>query len=116
MQHEVEHLIHPRAGEQWCEPQLLLRFPGDPPEVGPPHIDEEPPWANGRKYRCIVGVALSRSWLEDGALLVHTDTGVEPVEMNTGDIVVMHPSTPHCGGPNVGCDVRYMVYFRLLYA
>lgn len=48
-----------------CDPQILLQFPhsGPKPEITL-HVDQEPPWADERRYLRIVGVPLS-PWRRD---------------------------------------------------
>ena len=91
------------------------------PTVAPqPHIDQLPPWAVERSYVAIVGIAITRSWIEDGCLIVWPGShrgrksAPEHVELNAGDIVVMHPELAHCSGLNRGGAIRYAAYFRLL--
>jgi hypothetical protein len=98
-----------------CDPQILLQFP----HVGPEpditfHVDEEPHWAQARRYLRIVGVPLSR-WREDnGGLLVRLAEETVPVELDPGDAVMMTPDLPHSGGVNRTGGVRYGIYFRWL--
>lgn len=57
-----------QEGDDWAEPQLLMRFPDE--DVDWPleaHVDQLPPWAHGLAYRGIVGVALSDAGPHDGA-------------------------------------------------
>lgn len=98
-----------------CDPQILLQFPhtGPPPEVTF-HTDQEPPWAEGKHYRRIVGVALSRWQRDNGGLLVKQDDEVSAVELEPGDAVAMEPDLLHSGGINTTGSVRYAVYFRWL--
>lgn len=118
---QVEQVVAPAVGEQWADSQLLLRFP-DEAEQWPliPHVDELPPWALDRCYRAIVGVALSPWSRRDGCLAVwpysHADVDSEPVpvELDPGDVVVMHPGLHHSSTLNTGGRIRYAVYFRLL--
>lgn len=110
-----------RAGDEWAEPQLLLRFPDEeqpwPPQ---PHVDEPPPWAGGRTYRGVVGVALTPAEAGEGAPCVwpgshHGDPGAQrAVPLEAGDALVMHPGLAHSGSLNLGAKVRSAVYFRLL--
>ena len=105
------------TGEK-CDPQILLQIPheGDDVELTP-HVDQEPEWANGRRYARIVGVALSPSTKANGCLHAWTFDGdgtPEPVELGTGDVVVMHPDLRHAGGVNHTGSLRYAVYFRFL--
>lgn len=96
-----------------CDPQILLQFPhvGPVPEITF-HTDEEPAWAEGRRYRRIVGVALSRWHRDNGALLVKRGDQVEAVELEPGDAVALAPDLLHSGGINLTGSVRYGVYFR----
>ncbi|CAE8676146.1 unnamed protein product [Polarella glacialis] len=50
-------------------------------------------------------------WPGDGPL---PDLG-PPVQlrMRAGDVVLTHSEMAHCGGPHLGPDMRYMVYFRI---
>lgn len=105
-----------RDGES-CDPQIVLQPPddcGDAPLE--PHVDALPEWSNGRRYLRIVGVALSPSRAENGGLHVwpFDGGGCEPVELEPGDAVVMHPDLPHCSGFNREGAIRYAVYFRFL--
>jgi ectoine hydroxylase-related dioxygenase (phytanoyl-CoA dioxygenase family) len=100
-----------------CDPQILLQFPhvGPEPEITF-HVDEEPHWAQGRCYRRIVGVPLSPGNRDNGGLVVWPFGGdePEPVEVEPGDVIVMHPALPHTSGLNRGGAIRYAVYFRFL--
>lgn len=100
-----------------CDPQILLQPPDDAEEVDlVPHVDREPEWASGRRYRRIVGVALSRGGEGDGGLVVWPLGKDEPeaVELEPGDAVVMDPLLPHASGVNRGGAIRYALYFRFL--
>lgn len=106
--------------ERWrqgalCDPQILLQFPhvGPEPQISF-HLDQEPEWAQGRRYLRIVGVPLSPWTAENGGLLVQTPEGPEPVELAPGDAVMMTPDVPHSGGINRGGTIRYGVYLRWL--
>jgi hypothetical protein len=114
---------HP--GDDWAEPQILLRFP-DESQAWPlqPHVDEPPPWAVGRCYRGVVGVALTPVDASEGAPCVwpgsHSGAAAaaQPVEvsMAAGDALLMHPALRHSGSLNRGPYIRAAVYFRLLAA
>ena len=97
------------------DPQILLQFPhvGPTPEITF-HVDQEPHWAQGRRYLRIVGVPLSPWRLENGGLLVELADEAVPVELDPGDAVMMAPDLPHSGGVNLTGAVRYGVYFRWL--
>jgi hypothetical protein len=98
-----------------CDPQILLQFPhvGPTPEITF-HTDLEPPWADGRRYRRIVGVALSPWRRENGGLLVKCADEVRAVVLEPGDAVAMEPELLHSGGINTTGAIRYAVYFRWL--
>ena len=105
-----------RDGEV-CDPQIVLQPPddcGDEPIA--PHVDRLPEWAGGREYLRIVGIALTASRQSNGGLLVwpFDRDEPEPVELEPGDAVVMHPRLPHASGLNREGGIRYVVYFRFL--
>lgn len=120
---DAAELLGWRDGDEWAEPQLLLRFP-DREQDWPlePHIDETPPWAGGRRYRGIVGVALTTARSLDGAPRVWRgshigtigDDHLVEITLAAGDALVMHPSLAHSGSLNLGSSIRTSVYFRLL--
>ena len=119
----IEALLAPEPGERWADAQLLLRFPDEADEWPlRPHVDDLPPWAGDRQYRAIAGVPLTPSAATNGCLVVwpgsHLGEGGPPthVELEPGDVVVMHPDLQHSGTLNKGGSVRYAVYFRLLAA
>lgn len=110
-------------GEEWGDAQLLLRFPDEADEWPlTPHVDDLPEWADGREYELIFGVALSRAEERDGCLTVWpcshrgvvADGKRELVELEPGDVVVLHPKVGHSSTLNRGGSIRYAVYFRLL--
>jgi ectoine hydroxylase-related dioxygenase (phytanoyl-CoA dioxygenase family) len=104
-----------REGEL-CDPQILLQPPDnceDQPLVS--HVDQEPEWAQGRRYQRIVGVALTPARAENGGLVVWPFDGEEEaLDLAAGDAVVMHPQLPHASGLNREGAIRYAVYFRFL--
>ena len=123
IQHELEDVVNRTGAEQWADPQLLLRFPDERTDWPTwPHIDEPPPSADGRNYRVIAGVALSPSRLDDGCLRVWPNSHIAgptreaPVELDPGDVVLMHPDLWHASTVNRGAWIRYAAYFRLLAA
>lgn len=110
-----------QQGDDWAEPQLLLRFPDEQqPWPLEPHVDAVPPWAHDRRYRGVVGVALTDAGPDDGAVVVwpgsHRGAPREPrpVALRAGDAVVLHPELGHSGSLNTGDTIRTAVYFRLL--
>jgi hypothetical protein len=110
-----------QEGDDWAQPQLLMRFPDeDQPWSLEPHVDRLPEWAPGRRYRGIVGVALTPATARDGAPCVwpgsHRGLESAPVdiELRPGDALVMHPQLGHSGRLNLGPTIRTAVYFRLL--
>jgi hypothetical protein len=98
-----------------CDPQILLQFPhtGPEPEISF-HLDEEPEWAGGCRYRRIVGVPLSRWRADNGGLLLLIGGSTVAVELEPGDAVMMAPDQWHSGGINRTGSIRYGVYFRWL--
>jgi hypothetical protein len=82
-----------------CDPQILLQFPhvGAEPEIVF-HLDEEPPWAGGRRYVRIVGVPLSPWRQDNGGLLVQVDGEAVAVELDPTDAVMLPPNLLHSGG------------------
>lgn len=112
-----------QEGDQWGDPQILLRFPDEPQEwVFEPHVDTLPEWAPDRTYRGIVGVALTDTSASDGGVCVWPGSHrgepgpMTPVELAAGDALVMHPQLGHTGTLNLGPTIRTAVYFRLLAA
>lgn len=100
-----------------CEPQILISPPTD--AVGEPwsHIDQEPPWANGRTYKAIVGVPLTPFNEETGGVVFwpfDLDGARVTPKLEAGEAFVMHPKLPHSGGFNLSGLPRYAVYFRFL--
>lgn len=105
-----------RSGEL-CDPQIVLQPPDDCPDQElEPHVDSLPDWADGRDYLRIAGVALGPSRASNGGLHVWPFDAdePEPVELDAGDVVVMHPKLPHSSGLNREGGIRYAVYFRFL--
>jgi hypothetical protein len=106
--------------QDMCEPQILCHFPDEATEWDfEYHLDQEPEWANGRKYSLIAGVALTENYFANGGLVILPPFGKEekdsiPVAMDAGDIILMDPRLRHRSGLNQTGDVRMMVYFRFL--
>jgi hypothetical protein len=122
----VDHLPHEWKHGVFCEPQLLLHFPHDPTVPEPEityHLDREPPWAQGRKYVRIVGVALSPWTSASGGVCFPgrvggrgprgIDVAFTPT-MAAGDVLCIQPDQLHSPGINRTGDIRYAVYFRWL--
>jgi hypothetical protein len=113
----VEHLPPELREGQLCDPQILLHPPDDCDEQPlTPHVDQEPAWAEERRYIRIVGVPLTHAHGENGGLVVWPLDGADPValELDPGDVVVMDPALPHTSGLNREGGIRYVVYFRFL--
>lgn len=102
-----------RAGTP-CEPQLLWSLPEEFDGEPWPHVDQPPPWAEGRRYLRIVGVALTPWTAANGAPLMHAADGVRAAEMEAGDVLVMAPELPHTRGVNRSGQLRAAAYFRFL--
>jgi hypothetical protein len=105
-----------REGEL-CDPQILLHLPDEATDWQlEPHLDAAPPWGNGRVYRLIAGVALTPGGRRNGGLVVwpFRGQGPVPVDLDAGDVVLMHPRLPHSGTLNRGGAIRYAVYLRYL--
>jgi Phytanoyl-CoA dioxygenase (PhyH) len=115
----LEHLPPELRGGELCDPQILLQPPDDSDEHAlVPHVDTEPDWADGRRYERILGVALTPARESNGGLVVWPldGDGPEPLQLEPGDVVVMHPDLPHASGLNREGGIRYAVYFRFLEA
>jgi len=112
----LEHLPEELRDGELCDPQIVLHMPDRDEYTLEPHVDQAPEWARERGYRRIVGVALSPGRREHGGLLVWPfgKDEPEPVEVDVGDVVVMHPALPHTSGFNSTGTIRYAVYFRFL--
>ena len=113
----VGHLPDELRTGELCDPQIILQ-PPDTCEDQPltSHVDQEPPWANGRRYKTIVGVPLTPAHAANGGLVVWPFDAAEPepLELMPGDALVMHPRLPHSSGLNREGAIRYAVYFRFL--
>jgi hypothetical protein len=110
-----------REGDDWAEPQLVMRFPDAEQQWRmQPHVDRLPEWATGRTYRGITGVALTAATARDGAPYVWpgshrgADSEPMPLTLSPGDALFMHPQLRHSGGLNLGATIRTAIYFRLL--
>ena len=112
----ASHLPAELRGGEMCDPQIVLQPPDEGDHELAAHVDEVPAWANGRGYLRIVGVALTPAGADDGGLVVwpFDGDGPEPLELEPGDVLVMHPRLPHTSGLNHGGAIRYAVYFRFL--
>lgn len=117
----VEAVAPAEPDELWGDAQLVLRFPDEASDWPlTPHVDDLPEWADTRSYEMIFGVALTRARAIDGCLTVWTgshrgeDGERELVELDAGDIVVLHPQVGHSSTLNRGGSIRYAVYYRLL--
>jgi hypothetical protein len=114
----LEHLPESLRDGELCDPQIVGQMPDDPEQQFEleAHVDRLPDWSNGRPYRRIVGVALTRNGPENGGLTVWPLDGGKPraVELEPGDVLVMDPQLPHASGLNRTGGIRYAVYFRFL--
>jgi hypothetical protein len=111
----LEHLPADLRDGELCDPQIVGQMPDDPEaEVElRSHVDQLPDWANGRPYRRILGVALTRNGPENGGLTVWPLDGAAPreVALDPGDVLVMDPRLPHASGTNRTGSIRYCVCF-----
>lgn len=117
---EPDHPWHPylarllapflaEAGEVWT--QIVLQFPDFPgaaPRQAAFHVDEPP--ADGRRFRLVVCVALTRTSHARGGLTFRDET----VELEPGDAVAFGGEAEHNGGVNTSGEIRYAVYFRFV--
>lgn len=105
-----------QARSEWCEPQIVIHLPDEwnPDWVSEPHIDVEPPWAEGRKYEVIVGVALTDQYPLNGCIRVMRKGNLVPIPLKAGAVLLMQPKLPHCTDLNLSSDIRVMVYWRAL--
>jgi hypothetical protein len=113
----LDHLPDELRDGELCDPQLLLQMPDEAAEVElQSHVDREPEWASGRRYRRILGVALTPNVARNGGLTVWPLDGGAPeqVELDAGDVLVMDPALPHASGLNRTGGIRYAAYFRFL--
>jgi hypothetical protein len=102
---------------EMCDPQILLQLPDIDEEVElVSHVDRAPDWAGTRDYECIAGVALGPSRQSNGGLVVWPLDGSDPVpvDLDTGDVLLMDPKLPHASGLNREGIIRYAAYFRFL--
>lgn len=115
---QIQKFIAPLAGDAIpCEPQILLSFPvpKDSHHEIVFHQDQEPDWAEGRKYTTIISVPLTSSTLPNGCLIVREENGYQrPVPLDRGDVMLMHPQTWHSGGINRTGVPRITLYFRYI--
>jgi hypothetical protein len=113
----LEYLPPELRDGELCDPQIVLQLPDAADEVAlESHFDQEPDWADGRRYRRIVGVALGPNRGTNGGLQVWPLDGGDrlAVELDPGDVVIMSPSLPHTSGLNREGGIRYATYFRYL--
>ena len=113
----LDHLPEELREGEACDPQIVLQLPDENAETAlEPHVDQEPDWAAGRRYRRIIGVALTVGRESNGGLFVWPLDGGVPVAvaLEPGDVVVMDPRLPHTSGYNREGGIRYAAYFRFL--
>ena len=117
----AQELLGWQEGDQWGDPQILLRFPDEAQEWAfEPHVDRLPEWAADRSYRGFVGVALTSAGADEGVAAVWPGSHrgapgpMTPVPLAAGDALVMHPELGHTGTLNLGPTVRMAIYFRLI--
>lgn len=108
--------LSPESAGQLCEPQIIYHLPDDVPADYEPwsHVDQEPDWANGRRYVRIVGVALTDWTTGNGTLRVWDSDEPRAIVLKAGDAVILRPDVPHSPGVNRSGSIRAGVYFRWL--
>jgi hypothetical protein len=114
-----DRLIHEVYGRvEHCDPQILIRLPDVRRQYDiVPHTDDEPPWAEGRKYLGIVSVALTDVDVHGGGTAVFNRAGTSEgwtLMHKAGDVTFMHPDLPHAGTPNLTATTRMALFFRVL--
>jgi hypothetical protein len=107
----------PEFKTQLCEPQIVWDYLDNPwkSDGATYHVDEPPPWANGRKYHSIYAVALTESNRFNGGVVFKMGSMNVQHELNPGDLIIFDGHTEHVTGrfwPQ-GKD-RIAVYFRFL--
>ena len=114
---DAPELLGWEEGDQWGDPQLLLRFPDD---AGADPPLRHPAWTADSSYRGIVCVALTDAGPADESAYVWPRSHVgevharTPVPLTAGDALVMLPGLGHAPTLNLGAAVRMAVYFRLV--
>jgi hypothetical protein len=103
-----------RVGQP-CEPQILMDWPNEYEGQLWPHLDQEPHWAEGRKYSDIVCVPLIPWTVANGTVIIFEGGEArEAVELRVGDVLWLNPTTPHSRGVNRSGLPRFGVYYRWL--
>ncbi len=114
----LDHLPAGLREGELCDPQIVVQPPDQSGEVAlESHVDQEPEWANGRRYLRVVGVALTRNHAGNGGLVLWANgdgRATESPDLSPGDVIVMDPALPHSSGLNREGAMRYAVYFRFL--
>ncbi len=103
---------------KWAETQILIRLPDeDDTPLGPPHVDDLPPWADGMRYSSIFGVELTDTPRDGGGTVLYPPgKNASPVRplLGVGDVLEMSPLLLHSGSPNLSPSIRMVLFFRLL--
>lgn len=113
----VELLADTSGDWRWCETQIQLRLPDAfSTQIGGPHLDEVPPWADpDQHYRAVFGVELSPMQMAGGSTVLHLPGGERrPIPLGVGDVLAMGPALPHSGSPNHAHDPRMALFYRQL--
>jgi hypothetical protein len=126
---QAAELLGWQQGDDWAEPQLLLKFP-----------DDEQPWPLSR-----TSTSFRRGRVERGSTAASSASRSRPAPRGRralwcgrdpiapaggrtarhhagralgscarGDALVMHPQLGHSGSLNLGSTIRSAIYFRLL--
>jgi hypothetical protein len=99
-----------------CEPQIV-RQPGGgtDPVFLDFHRDQEPPWANGRKYHVIYGVALTNQYYANGGVAFDHAGRLEIPNLGPGSVYAFGREELHSPGVNQTNEARMAIYFRFLW-
>jgi hypothetical protein len=99
-----------------CEPQIVRQQGGGTDPVFLDfHRDQEPPWANGRKYHVIYGVALTDQSYLNGGVAFNQLGRIEIPHLGPGSVYSFGREELHSPGVNQTDEARMAIYFRFLW-
>lgn len=99
---------------QVCDPQIVVQPKGGEPYFFEFHADQEPDWANGRKYTSIVCVCITEQNYQNGGVCFKDSNGVLCPSFSEGTIFSFEPHELHSPGVNQRDEPRVSIYFRWL--